>query len=702
MMTPCGHRGVPGARCDALRFQSALLEAQAEASVDGILVVSAEGEMISFNRRFFELWGIPPEVAESRRDADALSVVRDAVEDSAEFSARVEHLYAHPLETSHEEIRLRDGRIFDRYSAPVLGDDDTLYGRVWFFRDVTAQHAEEAERLQALVQNSSDVTLVVDDNGIINYQSPATERLLGYAHDSLVGRSILSITHADNLHVARSIGRQLARTSGATMSTQLRLRSFSGAWHEFDVYATNLLDRPAVNGIVMNCHDVTQRAALERQLRELAFHDPLTNLPNRVLFATRLENAVANANRVTAVLFIDVDNFKLVNDSLGHETGDQLLVAVANRLRTCVRATDTVARFGGDEFTVLLEDLLDPDDATRTAERVGAALRAPVIVNGYEVFVSASVGVALSTPLRTQPDRLLRDADLALYRAKNAGKSCYAVFEPSMEHNVRERLELETGLRQALERDELYVVYQPVLDLESGRFIEVEALLRWQHPQRGSLSPALFIPLAEETGLIVSIGQWVLETACRQVRAWQIGHPEYAGLSVAVNLSARQFQHPGLANDIRKALADADLDPQCLRLEITESILMHDANAAVQTLRALKELGVRIAIDDFGTGYSSLAYLKQFPVDTLKIDRSFVDGLGWDPQDEAIVRSVVALAKELSLKVTGEGIETAAQQASLRAIGCDRGQGFLYAVPLNVDALGALLGEPPRDFPIAA
>jgi diguanylate cyclase (GGDEF)-like protein/PAS domain S-box-containing protein len=705
---------------EALRFQAALLEAQAEASIDGILVVSTTGAMVSFNRRFVELWGIARDVEASRSDAAALEAVRNALEDPDEFLARVKYLYAHPQETSREEVRLRDGRIFDRYSAPVRGDDGSLYGRVWSFRDMTSQKADQAarervqaelraneavldaqraseERFRALVQNASDVTTVITAEGTITYQSPASERVLGYPAESLYGRSFLELIHPEDKAAALAVGRDLVVAPGTTRTTQLRMRCADETWREFEVHATNLLDRAAVGGMVINCHDVTDRVAFERQLQQLAFHDPLTDLPNRALFNDRLESAVGRAERQfrsVGVLFIDLDNFKLVNDSLGHEVGDKLLIAVADRLRTCVRSGDTVARMGGDEFTILLEDLVDEGEATDAADRIGTALRAPFPLGGREVFVSASIGVALGAARHGRPDTLLRNADLALYRAKTTGKARFAVFEPSMEQGAIERLELETGLRQALERDELEVYYQPILSLTNGAITEVEALLRWNHPTRGILSPTLFIPLAEETGMIVAIGQWVLETACKQTRAWQLAHPDSRSLVVAVNLSARQFQHPHLVADIRCALERAGLDPSCLRLEITEGVLMHDTGTAVQTLQALKELGIRIAVDDFGTGYSSLAYLKRFPVDVLKIDRSFVDGLGHDPQDEAIVRSVVTLAKTLHLSVTGEGIETAIQQEHLQALGCDHGQGYLYARPLTADDLDALLARP--------
>ena len=391
------------------------------------------------------------------------------------------------------------------------------------------------------------------------------------------------------------------------------------------------------------------------------------------------------------VLFIDLDNFKIINDSLGHQAGDAVLVETARRLQSCLRASDTAARLGGDEFTVLLEDIDGLDDAVAVAERVAAALRTPIPVAGREVFMGSSIGIALSSPAQQGAADLLRCADLAMYEAKRRGKGRYEVFDERTLGRVSDRLDLETDLRHAIERGEFRVHYQPIIDLRTERIVEVEALVRWEHPLRGRVAPNHFIPVAEETGLIVPIGQWILEQACRQAAAWQRAYPHAQRLVVSVNLSARQFQHPTLVADIGRTLRQTALPARCLKLEITESVVMQDAEAAIVTLRGLKSLGIQLAIDDFGTGYSSLSYLKILPVDTLKIDRSFVDGLGQDPQDTAIVRSIIALARTLHLSVTGEGIETAAQQHHLQQLGCHRGQGYLFARPVPADAFDALL-----------
>ncbi|MEJ7872837.1 MAG: EAL domain-containing protein, partial [Rubrobacteraceae bacterium] len=412
--------------------------------------------------------------------------------------------------------------------------------------------------------------------------------------------------------------------------------------------------------------EIAERRELEEQLTHQAFHDPLSGLPNRTLFLDRLELALARAERrggTVAVLFMDLDNFKVINDSLGHEVGDQVLLAVAERLENSLSAEKTVARFGGDEFTVLLEDVASVSDAVRVAERIEEALRAPFYLGGRERIITTSIGIVLSTPGRELPEVLLRHADVAMYRAKAAGRARYAVFNPSMTVAALERLELESDLRRALEREEFRVHYQPKVSLVSGEIVALEALLRWEHPERGLVFPAQFIPVAEETDLIVPIGRWVLEEACRQARRWRDRFPDRSSLKVCVNLSARQFQYHALVEEVAAILRETGLDPASLDLEITESVVMEDAPSTLATLQKLKDLGVNLAIDDFGTGYSSLAYLRRLPVGMLKIDRSFVENIGDDAKNEALLSGVIGIASGLGLYVVAEGVETAEQLA---------------------------------------
>ncbi|HKP52686.1 MAG TPA: EAL domain-containing protein [Chloroflexia bacterium] len=440
--------------------------------------------------------------------------------------------------------------------------------------------------------------------------------------------------------------------------------------------------------------DITERKLLEEQLLHQAFHDPLTNLPNRSLFMDRLEHALARASRISssvAVLFLDLDEFKVINDSLGHKVGDQLLIAVGRRIELCIRAGDTVARLGGDEFTVLLEEVESVREVAETAERIASQLQRPFNIEGQDLFITTSVGIALSGPDHGQPTDLLRNADIAMYEAKKGGKSRYAVFEPGMNSRLWERMQTETELRRALEHNEFTVYYQPIIELETGRVLELEALVRWQHPTRGLVLPSEFIPVAEESGLILPLGQWVLREACRDIRAWQMQSCDATPLLLSVNLSPRQFRHPRLLEDIVTSLEETGLDPCHLKLEITESVALDNTEATIETLRELRRLGIHIAIDDFGMGYSALGYLKRYPVDTLKLDRSFVDGMGHDIEDTAIVNAVIAFAKTLSLSVTAEGIETVEQLTQLQSLGCDRGQGYYFARPMTAEAVTALI-----------
>jgi diguanylate cyclase (GGDEF)-like protein len=461
---------------------------------------------------------------------------------------------------------------------------------------------------------------------------------------------------------------------------------------------SNLLQDANVQGLLITARDISERKIFEQQLQHQAFHDPLTGLPNRALFINRLQHALIRAGRHTpndllALLFVDLDLFKVVNDSLGHEAGDHLLVAVANRLQLAIRPQDTVARFGGDEFMILLEDLPDEAAARAIAEEMLQKLRVTENINGYEIVVTASIGVALNYAGIDSTSDLLRYADAAMYQAKREGKGRYHVFDGRTSTSLLERLELEQELRRAVELEEFRVFYQPIIALNSRKVIGIEALIHWQHPRLGLIAPAHFINTAEETGLIVPMGRWVLEEACRQVSQWQTEREDDIRLELSVNLSAKQLQQPNLAMEIAEVLKKTGLAPINLKLEITESVAMSDAEGMLARLHELKALGVKLAIDDFGTGYSSLSYLKRFPVDTLKIDRSFVSGLGQNAEDTAIVQAVVTMAHTVGLTVTAEGVETTEITDHLQGLGCDLAQGYYFAKPLPSADLAALLNQ---------
>jgi len=555
------------------------------------------------------------------------------------------------------------------------------------------------ERFRSLVGNASDVIVILDGDGVLRYQSPAAERIWGYPSDGLVGLGIDELYHPEDASSALDLVIRALDNPTENVSAELRVKLSDGSWRNFEVIANNLLDVSGVEGIVATFRDITERKSFEKRLTDLAFHDSLTNLPNRALFMDCLQRALARAQRsgdLVGVIFVDMDNFKVINDSLGHEAGDALLVAIADRLRTGVRASDLVARLGGDEFTVLLEGVHDEDEAARLVERLESVVQAPVTIAGRELRPGVSMGLATSQNGRTAAEAILHQADLAMYAAKSAGKRQYAVYDAGMEDSAGERLALEHDLRRALEQGELTLHYQPIVALATGEIVEVEALVRWQHPSRGMVSPAEFIPFAEETGLIVPLGRWILEEACHQARAWQSDHPDSPVLALSVNLSARQLAHPSFLDDLARVLRESGLSPQTLMLELTESAILRDTEIVIERLAEIKKLGVRLAIDDFGTGYSSLSHLQRFPVDRLKIDRSFVAGLGKTHNDTAIVRGVTALAKSLGLSVTAEGIEASEQLRQLEAIGCEHGQGYLFARPAPSHVIWDLLDRGAR------
>ncbi|HET8673619.1 MAG TPA: EAL domain-containing protein [Thermoleophilaceae bacterium] len=557
------------------------------------------------------------------------------------------------------------------------------------------------ERFRALVQHASDLITVLDLEGRIKYQSPSIERILGYPVNGLVGSQILDIVHPDDVEASIAFFIEALKHGEVTAPVRWRVRHADGSWRHLETIYKNLTEDDNVGGMLLTGRDVSDRKELEDQLAHRAFHDSLTGLPNRALFTDRVEHALARQTRTgsqVAVLFLDVDDFKTVNDSLGHAAGDRLLVEIAGRLDGCLRGGDTAARLGGDEFAVLVESIDDPREAAAVAERVIEALRPAFEIDGKRTFVYASGGIALSSGKPGErAEELLRNADVAMYIAKRRGKGGYEFFEPGMHAAALKRLELKAELEQALEREEFVVHYQPAVDLASGSITSVEALVRWSHPQRGLVPPLDFIPLAEETGLIVPIGRWVLQEACSRARAWQLARPTVPPLSVAVNLSGRQLQDGVVVDEVTEALESTGLPAANLILEITETVLLQDADGAAATLAALKELGVQLAIDDFGTGYSSLGYLDRFPVDIVKIAKPFIDGVAHGPDESALAAAMITLGGTLGLKTVAEGIEDAEQLAELRALACDQGQGFYLARPVAAEGVDALLaaGELP-------
>jgi diguanylate cyclase (GGDEF)-like protein/PAS domain S-box-containing protein len=520
----------------------------------------------------------------------------------------------------------------------------------------------------------------------------------GYALIS--GRPAIVTDWATERRFERSqILERLGTTSGLTVVIEGRRGPFGAlGFHSYAPRVFKQGDVDFVQALANVLGDVVERQLTDDDIRHRALHDPLTGLPNRLLFLDRLGQATERQRRrpetLTAVLALDLDRFKLVNESLGHRAGDELLAAAAPRLKQAVRSSDTVARFGGDEFGILLEDITGEQDAIDMAERIAGVFARPFVLDGNEHFVTTSIGIALAEGGERAED-LLRDADAAMHRAKERGRARYELFDEALRGRALSRLRVENDLRRALERDELTLHYQPLVSLRDRRMVSVEALLRWDHPERGRISPLDFIPVAEENGLIEPIGRWVLEHACRQAAEWYRERPDAAPLTMSVNLSAAQVANPGLADIVATALRVSGLDPACLALELTESMLVGDHEEVSETLVAVKALGVRLVLDDFGTGYSSLSYLTRLPLDALKVDRSFVDGLGTESRDTAVTEAIVAMSRALSLRVVGEGAETEQQVAELARLGCDLVQGFHFSRPVPAEEITRMLVDGP-------
>jgi len=535
----------------------------------------------------------------------------------------------------------------------------------------------------SLLRYGSDATIVLDGDGVVRYISPSVESTLGYAPADLLETNVKDLVSPKDAATILDIIRD--SKPGSRSRFECRIRQLDGVWVSVEAVATNLRDDPSVRGLVLTMHDVSRWKALEEQLTRQAFHDPLTGLPNRALYINRLEHALSRRRRHakgSAVLFLDLDDFKAVNDSLGHVEADTLIGLVAARLAETIRPSDTAARLGGDEFALLLEEV-DLEQATLVANRVLDGLNRPFQLGDRSLPVGVSIGIAHSSSGLLKATDMLRAADVAMYNAKDAGKGQFRIYEPSMQQATADRLRLGMDLRAAIDRNEFILHYQPIVELPGQTVVAMEALVRWVHPERGLIAPNEFIPVAETTGLIVQLGEFVLREACRQARAWQLARPDVPPLMMNVNLSGVQLQHPGLVAAVSLALEDAELAPELLTLEITESVMAGETETTIRRLRQLKGIGVNLAIDDFGKGYSSLTYLRRFPIDLVKIDKSFVDGIATGSDELALARAIVRLAHSLKMKTVAEGVEHEAQVKRLRTMGCDRAQGFQFAKPMD-------------------
>jgi PAS domain S-box-containing protein len=577
---------------------------------------------------------------------------------------------------------------------------------------VRRQLAERDQLFQLISENAADMIALIDKDGRRLYNSPAYQKVLGYSVEDLKGTSSVEEIHPDDRPRVLQAAEK-ARISGQGERVEYRIRHKDGSWRTLESTASAIQDASGkTDKLVIVNRDITERKRAEELLAHNAFHDGLTNLPNRALFLDRLQHALTLSKRQKnykfAVLLIDVDEFKIINDSLGHTAGDELLIQIGARLKNSVRQADTVsrprvsspprrpanddtlARLGGDEFSILLDDIRDPIEAVRVAERIQTELAVPFVVDKQEIVISASIGIASSATPHTHAEELVRDADIAMYRAKRAGKARCEVSDPAMHASAVKRLKLETDLRKGFDRGEFRVYYQPIVSLQTGKITGFEALTRWQRPE-GVISPFEFIAVAEEIGLIIPMNRQLLREACQRLRLWQSEFPSSPPLTLSVNVSSKEFAQPDLASEIRKSLQETGVDPACLQLEIIETIAMGDAEKSGRVLSELKALGVRLSIDDFGTGYSSLSRLRRIPVDTLKIDRAFISHMDSDPESLEIVRVIVMLAHNLRLKVVAEGAETEAHIILLKQLNCEMAQGYFYSRPTDEQSVLKLL-----------
>jgi diguanylate cyclase (GGDEF)-like protein/PAS domain S-box-containing protein len=549
----------------------------------------------------------------------------------------------------------------------------------------------EERRFRSLVQHASDIIMIVSADGLIRFVSPSVQPVLGYQAEALVGSAFVDLIHPEEGKWAIPFLAGPAQSCTQLPPVAWRLRRADGSWLHTETLGSNLLDDPAVAGLVLATRDVSERKILEERLAHHAFHDSLTGLANRRQFQERVQAALVDPRRRAsglAVLFLDLDDFKTVNDSLGHSAGDELLIRVARRLKGCLRANDLPARIGGDEFAVLIDGFGGPAEVEAVARRIVAVLDEPHTLHSSEVLARASIGIAVPRVDEHDADALLRNADTSMYAVKRAGKGSYTFFEEAMHDRVVQQLQLDAELRHAVDRGEFVIHYQPIMHLATQSILGVEALLRWQHPTRGLLGPGEFIDRVEENGLIVPIGRWVLEEACRQLGRWD---DDYEQVGMSINISARQLQHETLLTDVRDAVDQAGIDPRRLTLEITETALLQDTTATIDLLAELKLLGVHLALDDFGTGYSSLSYLRRFPVDVVKIDRSFIEDVGKGPEESALPDAIIALCRSFRIESVAEGIELRRQLTHLQAVGCHGGQGFFFSRPLPPETLERLL-----------
>jgi diguanylate cyclase (GGDEF)-like protein/PAS domain S-box-containing protein len=678
---------------ERLSYSNSLTDAALESSTDGILIVDRDGQIVRWNQKFAELWHIPADLLNANVEAPMLKFATVQMTHPDDFLAKVMELYEHPEESSQDLLTLADGRLFERYSQPLrIGPE--IVGRFWSFRDITSRrNAEEKVRLMAQVfEHSGEAIVITNENCTILTINSSFTRLTGYNPNEVVGQK------TSMLKSGREPGEFYASMWAALVKDNYWQGEIWGKHKSGRIYPKWLAlsvvrnDKGKITNFIGSFTDITEQKQAAQKIEHLAHYDALTNLPNRFSLIERLAQALEQARRSSchlAVLVIDLDRFKNINDSLGHYVGDKLLFHVAARLLESVRSSDIVARLGGDEFVVVLPHIQSGVAAAHIVNKIQTALTQTYQLEGHNLYVTPSIGISVFPHDGETTYELMKNADLAMYHAKSKGRNNYQFFKHSMNDLAHERLLLESDLLTAIERNEFLLHYQPQIEMGTGRVIGVEALVRWQHHQRGLVPPDQFIPLAEETGLILPIGEWVLREACRQLKAWQ--SEGVTNLKMAINLSARQFKQSNLPQLVAGIIAESGIDANLLEFEITESAAMDNPEATIRHLRSFKEMGVDLAIDDFGTGYSSLNYLKLFPVNRLKIDKSFVKDIETDSDDAAIAAATIALAHTLGKQVVAEGVESRAQLNFLTLQQCDVAQGFYFSRPLPAGELAGFV-----------
>lgn len=661
-----------------------LLRATLESTADGIMMVNGQGAVVDWNQKFVEMWRIPSHLMESGKESESFDFILDQLVDPQTLISDVQYLYEHPeWQGELTQLDFKDGRIFERFTQPQRVGSQ-IVGRVFSFRDVTQKRQSEAElRIrERAVEASTHGVAIIDisekDNKVI-YVNKAFEKITGYSEQQALGKNIglLQGVKSDEVNNKR-IELAIRELREEKVELESIKRNGEVYWCEMSVAPVKYITGD-VKHYVFIINDITQRRDMEKQLLMQATHDYLTNLPNRVLLLDRVEQAIIQAKKkhsIMAFLFLDLDRFKMTNDTLGHNLGDKLLQAIANRLLLITDDFDTVARLGGDEFIILLTNI----DSMQQAEQIGKELletiEQPIHIDKHILKITGSLGISFFPRDGQDYESLMKSSDLSMYHAKDSGRNAYRVYEPEMNQRVLDHMQLDSGIKDALKNNELYMVYQPLINLQTEQVVGFEALMRWYSNEMGQVSPVDFIPMAEENGMILDMGEWALEESCRQLQKWhEMG---YENLSMAVNISGRQFRNVNLPEIVAKVLSKTGLNPNFLEVELTESLLIEDVDNTVKTMFSLKDMGVRIVIDDFGTGYSSLSYLKQFPVDKLKIDRSFITEMVSDQNDAAIAKAIINLGHSLKLEVLAEGVENDFQKDFLVKNKCDYAQGFLY------------------------